>query len=161
MAAGALIAAIILVRLTSAGELQLAHRVVHLPDVAIVTGLEAEAANRIVIAELAGPHVTISRKDLARLIERAVPASRVTGALSGSIRILAPVPAPPAQPASYVDEPQVSRGDRLTVTSRVGPVVVERLAIALQDATRRQKKLFVTTADGEVFAAPVTPEARK
>jgi len=145
----------ILAALTPAEDIAIKDRVVRLSDVAAVSGLSAEAANTIEIAELAGPNVTISRKDLARLIGRAVPAIRVAGALTGSIRIHAPAAKPVPQPRPYIDDPEVRRGDKLTVSSSVGPVAIERRVVALQDASTRQRRVFVRSSDGEVFAAPV------
>jgi len=148
--AGSVIAA-----LTNAGDVTLKDHVVRLSDVAVVTGPDAETANRIEVAELAGPLVTISRKDLARLIVRAAPAIRVAGASTGSIRIHAPAANPVARPAPYADEPKIRRGDELKVGASVGPVTIERSVIALQDASARQRRLFVRSSDGEVFATPV------
>lgn len=49
--------------------------------------------------------------------------------------------------------PEISPADRLTVKSAVGPVVIQREVTALQ-AGRADRRLFVMTGDGEVFAAP-------
>ena len=130
-------------------------------DVAAVTGGDAETARKVEVAELAGPRVTISRKDLARLIGRAVPAIRVAGALTGTIRIHAPATNSIVRGEAYADEPQVRRGDELTLGSAVGPVAIERKVVALQEASARQRRVFVRSADGEIFAASAQAGAAK
>ena len=148
-------AAGLVIRLTGAPDVQLSDRSIQVSDVAQVDGLDAAVVGARVIAEVMaeGP-VEVSRDDLARLIRRAVPAADVTGQASGSIRIHSPA-APVAGTASpYVDERQVTRGNELTLTTTAGPVTIRRKVVALQDATSRHSKVFVRSADGEVFAAP-------
>ena len=69
-------------------------------------------------------------------------------------------PAPHAKPQPYVTEaPLVERGQNLTLTSAAGAVVVRRPVVALQDATAKDKRLFVRTDDGQVFSAPLASGA--
>lgn len=44
------------------------------------------------------------------------------------------------------------RGDKLTLRSQAGPVVIERSVVAMQGARATDQRLFVRTDDGAVFA---------
>jgi hypothetical protein len=149
-------AAAIMVRLTSANDVALSDRTVRLSDVAELAGTDAPAFHDIVIAALkdSGAPQEVRRIDVAHLIRRALPAAKVIGTLSGSIRIHAP-PTALVPPSTYADDPEVRRGDKLTVTSTVGPVAIQRQVVALQQATARQKRVFVRSSDGEIFSAPL------
>lgn len=153
-------AAGLMVRVTSAPDVEVSDRTVHLEQVATVAGPGATAARGVVVAGLAGGSTVgeISRADLARLIRRAVPAATVVGDLSGRIRIHSPAAAGPFPAAAYADDRRVARGDKLTLSATVGPVTVRRKVVAVQDATSRHKRVFVRSSDGEVFAAPIGAE---
>ena len=143
-----------IVRLTSASDIAVGDRIVRLSDVAET---DDPALNEIVIAALkdSGAPREVRRIDVAHLIRRALPTAKVFGDLSGSIRFHAPAVAAPPSPPAYADEPEVRRGDKMTVTSTVGPVAIQRQVVALQEATPRQKRVFVRSSDGEIFSAPL------
>lgn len=149
--------AAIMVRLTSANDVAVSDRTVRLSDVAELAGTDAPALHDIVIAALkdSGAPQEVRRIDVAHLIRRALPAAKVVGTLSGSIRIHGPAIAVPLPAPAYSDEPEVRRGDKVTVTSTVGPVAIRRQVVALQEATARQKRVFVRSSDGEIFSAPL------
>lgn len=54
--------------------------------------------------------------------------------------------------------PGVRRGQRLTLASSVGPVMIERPVTAVQAAKPRDRRIFVRTADGEILSAPLQAE---
>lgn len=62
-----------------------------------------------------------------------------------------------ARPAAF-DPPAIRAGERVRVQARVGAVVLQREAEALQTA-RRGRALFVRTADGETFTVAVPETA--
>jgi len=149
-------AADILVRLTSASDVELKDRFVRLSDVAEISGTDVPAFNELIIAALKDSATPqgLRRIGLAQLVRRALPTATVVGDLSGSIRFHAPQPGV-ARPPAYTDERQIREGDNLTVTATVGVVAIRRQVVALQDATRRDTRVFVRSTDGEVFAAPI------
>lgn len=57
------------------------------------------------------------------------------------------------------EAPSISRGDKLTLVSKDGPVTILRQVTALQDAGPHQHRLFVRTGDGAVFSAPLAAGA--
>ena len=62
------------------------------------------------------------------------------------------------QGASFAAAPiGVRRGDKLALSSRVGPVTITRPVTALQSVRAGDKQLFVKTDDGEVFAVAIGP----
>jgi hypothetical protein len=61
----------------------------------------------------------------------------------------------------FAKAPLVSRGDKLTLVSTAGPVTITRQVRAVQTASTSQRRLFVRTSDGEVFAAPLDSEMSK
>jgi hypothetical protein len=156
-------AATIVVRLTDAAQVEVSDRDVRLSDVAAIAGPNDSDLGNVVLATLAGRSATqeVSRSDLAQLIRRAVPRAEIVGELSGRIRVHAQS-APTSEAAStYSDEPQVRRGDKLTLNAAVGPVDIQREVVALQSASRRHKRVFVRSSEGEVFAAPIEGGAAK
>ena len=70
--------------------------------------------------------------------------------------LLAAVPAAPVDSGdSSPVATAISRGDRLTLVSHVGPITIERPVTALQGARPQDQRIFVRTDDGEVFAATI------
>lgn len=144
--------------LTSASEVQVPSRDVHLGDVSKITGTNAESTTSWTIARLprAGAAVTLSRSQLADLVRRLVPGAMIAGCAGKPVTIRSAAMAAPARPKPYVPEtPTVERGQKLTLRSAAGPVVIERPVIALQSASQSDKRLFVRTADGDVISAPL------
>src|SRR5438067_930009 len=136
--------------LSGASELRVASRDVHVADVAMVRGPGSESIGQVVIARLPEAALkTVSRRELAALIERAVPEVRVAGDLHGEVAISSTASrAPRAGPRPYVAEvPLVERGQNMTLTSAAGAVVIQRPVVALQNATAKDERLFVRTAD--------------
>jgi hypothetical protein len=177
------LAASLVAVLSGPGEVHLAQREVRLSDVAEVRGAGAEAARSLVIARLpAGAARQVRRSVLAQLVRRSLPNLQVIGDTRGSVILKSPAAATAearcfepvseraagesAAPAAvarcgsvaavYVPEPPlVRRGDKLTLRSTAGPVIITREVVALQDARSIQQHLFVRSADGQVFAAPL------
>lgn len=52
----------------------------------------------------------------------------------------------------------VRRGDKLTLNSRAGPVVIERPVVAMQGVKPTERRLFVQTDDGAIFATDLVME---
>lgn len=143
----------LVVKLTSLGEVGLSGPSVRLSDVA--DGALPAQVRTAVIASVAPEEreVDVRRSDLADLIRRALPGARVEGSLAGTVRLRVPGRMAPA-PARFSDGRAVRRGEALTVSSVSGPVRIERRVVALQDLGSGGRKLFVRSADGEIFAAP-------
>ena len=144
----------VLIRLTPAAEMQVSDGRVRLADVADVPTASVGA---IEIARIpAGATRTISRRQLANLVERAVPGARISGDLDGTV-ILHSARAPTAAaPQPYAPQgPAVERDQKLTLVSTAGSVVVERPVVAVQSATKADKRLFVQTEDGDIISAPL------
>ena len=91
MAAGVIFAVAgvsLVATLSGASELRVASRDVHVADVAVVRGPGSESIAHVVIARLPeAARETVSRRELAALIERAVPEVRVAGDLRGEVAI--------------------------------------------------------------------------
>ena len=157
---GGLIAAgaIATVTLTSAHELRLASRNLRLGDVATVSGPEAGGLRALTIARLPqGVAVRLSRAELAALVRRAMPGARVVGDLGGALtlRSVAPITRHPKSPTYVAEAPVIARGQALTLTATMGSAVIERPVVALQNARKGDKRLFVGTGDGAVLSAPL------
>ncbi len=201
------------VTLVPAGEVALAGREVRLADVG--HGIDAEAG-KLVIARLpvGRARIRLDRRQVAMLVERALPGAKVRGADAGTISLVAPIRArvdgnclelltglPAGQLVTPADvraadcgesseaalrhdpatggsiataalkagdvirggllaaAPQVRKGQRLRLSARSGPVVIERPVTAMQAARPADRRIFVQTDDGQVFAAPVRAEA--
>ena len=70
--------------------------------------------------------------------------------------LLAAVPAANSTEAEHrAAVPVIAKGDRLTLVSQVGPITIERPVTALQGARPHDRRIFVRTDDGDVFAAPI------
>lgn len=135
--------------------------IVRLSDVVDVTDLPAVLRARA--AEIPVASLTSSDQILS---SRAI-AARARAAAPG---LSAWLPASPDQPihvrsglatlatgalVAPSDAPVVRAGDALTVSVRVGPVVVERDVRALQDGWAG-RRVFVRTSEGSVLTAQVT-----
>lgn len=151
-------AAAVTVHLTSANHIEVSGERLRLADVAEIRGADAASARMLEIARVrstATPQ-TISRSQLIQLIRQAVPGADIRGKTAGAVAIRSIADALPPQPGVYEAEaPTVTRGQRVRLSSVVGPVTIERTVTALQNAGSSAMRLFVRSDDGEVFSAPL------
>lgn len=63
--------------------------------------------------------------------------------------------------AKLAEAPALRRGDRLSLSSSVGPVTIQRPVILVQDARPGDRQIFVKTNDGEILAAQIQAEGAK
>ncbi|HKC03569.1 MAG TPA: hypothetical protein VKC17_09730 [Sphingomicrobium sp.] len=154
----AVLAAAVAVRLTPAADVAVADGHVRLADIAEVSGADAAAFAGIEIARVPGnvAALPIARVKLASLIERAIPGARVSGDLDGHVTLHSMTAPSAAVSLPYSpDTPAIERGQKLTLVSTVGPVVIQRPVVAAQSAAKSDSRLFVRTDDGEVISAPL------
>lgn len=96
----------------------------------------------------------------------AVPCDREgeTAALRHDRETGAAVAVQSVAPGDYLGEVRlgqravVRRGDKLTLKSRAGPVVVERPVVALQSGKPTDRRIFVETSEGEILATDLATE---
>lgn len=151
-------AAIAIVTLTGAHELRLASRDLRLGDVATISGQHAGSLRELTIARLPQcVSVRLSRAELAALLQRAVPGATVVGDMGGALTLysVAPITPRPMLKSYVAEAPTIARGQALTLTATMGSTVIERPVVALQNARKGDKRLFVRTGDGTVLSAPL------
>lgn len=135
---------------------------VRLGDVADVSSLPESLRDRAAstpVARTGGQRRVLSSRRMSERARAAMPA--LSGWLPSSPDQLVQVDSDmvqeaPAQSARTASphEPDISRGDALTIRVAIGPVVVEREVHALQSG-RRGRPIFVRTAEGRVLSARV------
>lgn len=136
--------------------------VVRLGDVADVSPLPEALRDRAAstpVARMGAQRQVLSSRVMSERARAAVPAlsawllSSADQLVQVDSDMVSETPAPSA-PTARPHEPDISRGDALTIRVAIGPVVVEREVHALQSG-RRGRPVFVRTAEGRVLSARV------
>lgn len=139
-------------------------RLVHVSDVVTGTSALPPAARRLVLARLprGAGRISLTRAALASLVRRGLPGVALADrALAGKVTFMVPAPGVAPRAAMPVPRarPAIERGATLHLTSRAGPVRIERPVTALQSSMGR--RVFVRDADGAVFAVRVARAERR
>lgn len=128
-------------------------RNVRIGDV-VASALPAELARRIILRVPEHRRsITVSHMALASLVRRAAPNLRIADG-TGSIVFVArdrQHVEPPV--ADAVARPSIGKGEAIRLVATMGPVRIERVVTALQDASG--SRIFVRDEDGQVFAVRI------
>lgn len=137
----------------------LTSRTLRVADVVRGAGPLSPTLRQAVVATFpaAPARMTLSRTALASLVRRRLPGLPLAaGERDGAVDFILPcmpVRRSALRTAALVSDPAIKRGEGLWLTSRAGPVRIERQVTALQPS--RGKRVFVRDPDGQVFAVRV------
>lgn len=128
-------------------------RVVRVGDV-IVSALPAELAQRIVLRVPEHKRtITVSRLALATLVRRVAPNLRIADGTGNILFVARDRPRVGEPGAALMARPAIAKGEAIRLVATMGPVRIERVVTALQDASG--SRIFVRNEDGQVFAVRI------